>query len=474
MELNRYLEILNRRKWIIFVTAAVTLAVVALSSYMMTPTYTASTVLRVAPQDGIDSNYIELSYQDRLMSTYVELVKSAPFMAEVIGRLQLQRDPSEVSRAVKMSPVGTTQLIRIDVDGADPVQAAAIANVLADLLIEQESRESRIVVVEPAGVPRAPTKPRLVMNLLLGAVIGLIIGVGLGLVFENLDHTIHSAQELQAAVSVPLLGRIPGFRRGRRSRRAPALLHGGREQAAAAEAFNALSINVISRAQAAGMRTLLVTSAEARAGRSTVAANLAAGIARAGCRVIVVDGDLLNPAMHEVLGLRSEPGLSDVVTDPGRLVASLQDAAIPGLRVLARGSAQDRPVGILNMAVVAPLLNALADQADMIIWDSGPLLATAEAAALAHLVDGVLLVAFRDQTTGEHVNLALQRLSLVGATVLGLVFNRALPDSLHDHTRHDRPGAGPALLDVRTDEGKATGANARPREASPVQAGGAG
>ena len=80
---------------------------------------------RVAPQHGIDANYAELNYMDRLMSTYVELVKSTPFVAEAMGRLHLQRDSFEVFRAVKVSVVGTTQLMRIDVDGADPVQAAA-------------------------------------------------------------------------------------------------------------------------------------------------------------------------------------------------------------------------------------------------------------------------------------------------------------------------------------------------------------
>jgi capsular polysaccharide biosynthesis protein len=108
------------------------------------------------------------------MPTYVELVKSTPFVAEVIGRLNLQRDPFEVSRAVKASLVGTTQLIRIDVDGAEPAQAAAIANALAALLIDQE-RGERIGVV--GACRRAdPAQAHLELFPALGLLVGLVGG----------------------------------------------------------------------------------------------------------------------------------------------------------------------------------------------------------------------------------------------------------------------------------------------------------
>jgi len=442
VELNRYLAILNRRKWIILVTAVVTLAVVALGSYMTTPTYTASTVLRVAPQHGINSNYAELGYVDRLMSTYVELVKSTPFVAEVMGKLHLQRDPFEVSSAVKASLVGTTQLIRISVDSADPAQAAAIANALAALLIEQERGDTRIVVVEPAGVPRAPTKPRLMMNLPLGAVIGLIGGVGLGLLFENLDPALHSSADLVSAVTVPLLGRIPRFKTRNRSRSGEIALGNGFSPSAT-EAFLGLSANVLSSNSGTCPKTLLVSSAEPRAGKSTVLVHLGAALAQAGRQVIVVDGDLRGPCLHHLLGLSRVPGLADVVLDPSVLDYTLRETQIRGLRALTAGRPQTNPVGLWHLPGVSEVIGKLAEAADVVLWDSPPVLVAADAALLARMLDGVLLVVAHDQSAIKQVNLALAQLGQVGATTVGIVYNRSSEDML-DYYDYPHNGAKPA------------------------------
>jgi len=135
VELNRYLAILNRRKWIIFVTAVVTLAVVALGSYHMTPTHSASSMVRIA-QVG-NPTYVDLNYAERLMQTYIQLSKSRPILEEVIGRLAFSVRPRELSDALKVEAIANTELIRVTVERADPREAAAIANLLAVLLTEQ-------------------------------------------------------------------------------------------------------------------------------------------------------------------------------------------------------------------------------------------------------------------------------------------------------------------------------------------------
>lgn len=442
MDLGRYLAILNRRKWIIVFTAAMTLAVILIGAYLVTPTYGASTVLRV---HGSEADYANLNYMDRLMRTYVELVTSTSFAGDIAHGLDLPLEPVELAAMIDAGIVGATQLIEIKAESADPVQAAAIVNLAAQLLIERETTEGRIAVVETAAVPVEPAKPRMFLSLLLGLALGLAGGLGLALLLENLDHSIHSVQELAAAVPLPLLGSIPGFRRSPRAVPAAVRAHaeaGRSADRAAIAAFDALGVSVVSMAQAAHMRTLLVTSAEARAGRTTVAANLAWGITRAGTTVILVDGDLLNPALHTMLGLRREPGLREAVADPGRLGTVLQRTEVAGLRLLAAGLPCADPPAVLTMAGMTPLLERLSGQADIVIWDSGPLLAAADSAVLAHLVDGVLLVASRDQATVEHLDQALHQLDLVGAHVLGVVFNRAS----RDQTRIAPPGNAVARL----------------------------
>ena len=139
------------------------------------------------------------------------------------------------------------------------------------------------------------------MNLLLGAVIGLIGGVGLGLLFENLDPALHSSDDLVSAVTVPLLGRIPRFKTRNRSRSGEIALGNGFSPSAT-EAFLGLSVNVLSLNSGVCPKTMLISSAEPRAGKSTVLVHLGAALAQAGRQVIVVDGDLRDPCLHHRTG----------------------------------------------------------------------------------------------------------------------------------------------------------------------------
>ena len=130
MELSRYLDILNRRKWMILVTAVVTLVVVAVGTSRMTPIYSASAVARVAGVYGTTASYADLNYGERLRETYVFLLKSRPFLEAVAGRLGQGLGVADLAQAIKVESLPNTELIRVTVDNRDPRQAAAIANML--------------------------------------------------------------------------------------------------------------------------------------------------------------------------------------------------------------------------------------------------------------------------------------------------------------------------------------------------------
>jgi polysaccharide biosynthesis transport protein len=520
MEIRRYTAILNRRKWVIILTAVVTLAVVALGSYRMTPTYSASSMVRIG-QVG-NPTYTDLNYTERLMQTYVQLLKSRPILEEVIGRLGLAVGPKELSAAFKVEAIANTELIRVTVERADPRQAAAIANQLAVLLTEQgqktysgEGKSAReilleqvttlegqlaedrarlasqadmetvpdpsaggpagdlaakirveqttyetllgqyekarldealransIGVVEPAVVPSQPSKPNRKLNLALGVLVGLIGGVGLAFLFENLDPALHSSDDLVSVVTVPLLGRIPRFKTRNRSQSGEIVL-GNSFSPSATEAFLGLSVNVLSLNSGACPKTILISSAEPRAGKSTVLLHLGAALAQAGRQVIVVDGDLRDPSLHHLLGLSKAPGLADVVLDPSVLDYTLRETQIQGLRALTAGRPQTNPVGFWRLPGVPEVIGKLAEAADVVLWDSPPVLVAADAALLARMLDGVLLVVAHDQTAAKQVNLALAQLGQVEATVVGTVYNRCSEDIL-DYYDYPHGGAKPA------------------------------
>jgi len=502
MELRRYVEILEARKWVVVVTMIVTIIVAGLGSFWMTPVYSASTTVRIAAIQDNSVGFFYPNYLDRLMHTYVQLLRSRPFLEQAIQRLDLNILPEDLVKTIKAEALSDSELIKITAESSNPRLASDIANMLATLLIEQgqkvyfgqgksareilqeqlaiveeklaadrvllqsllaesggqaESgrvkdlntkigiqeqtyatlldqyekarlgeavRANSISVVEPATIPEVPSKPRVPFNIALGALVGLVGGIGLAFLIENLDSAIHSADDLETLAKVPLLGSIPSIPVPWKSRGDPILLNSD-ALSPPREAFRILRSNILAPANGSPPRTLLIASAEQRAGKSTVSANLAAAMAQAGRRVVVVDSDLRRPCLHQVFEVPNEVGLSNIIQDSGRVDTALQATKIQGVRVLTSGPFPPDPAGLLGSSKMKALIQELAQEADIVLFDAPPILAVAETAVLAPMVDGVLLVAARDQTTGKRIQRALKQLEKVGARALGIVFNKA-------------------------------------------------
>ena len=200
-------------------------------------------------------------------------------------------------------------------------------------------------------------------------------------------------------------------------------------RSAVAEAYRALRTNLTFINLDHKLRTLLITSAGPDEGKSTVVANLAVVEAQAGQRVILVDADLRRPRQHEFFGLTNSTGLTSMLADTSGLQnPPLQETEIPGLRVLTSGPQPPAPAELLASQRMAAALNALAEQADLIVFDAPPVVAVTDAAILATQVDGVMLVINANRTRREHATRARQVLEKVNAKIIGSVLNNAVPD----------------------------------------------
>jgi len=446
MEIREYLKILKRRKWVAILTTLVTIAVVGLGSHFQQPTYSAAATLRVARASSGSVDYVDSLYAERLMSTYVEMAKSQPLLEQIIERLDLPLLPGDLAEQISFEVLANTELLRVSVGDRNPARAKAIADALAALLVEQSrttpyGRQFSVTLVAPAVQPDTPTGPRTKLNVALGALVGLVGGLGLALLIENLDPTLHSVDDLEAASKIPVWGCIPSFAIPRKSRQGTIPLDGD-GRAPASEAFRILRTNVLSSASGTPLKTILIASAEPGAGKSTVLANLAAAMAQAGRKVVVVDSDLRHPCLHQVFDLPNDVGLSSIIHNSSSVDTALQATKLQGVSVLTSGPLAPDPAGLLGaskmkalvqelaqesdiVSKMKALVQELAQESDIVLFDTPPLLAVADTAVLAPLVDGVLLVAARDQATGKRVQRVLQQLDRVGARVLGIIFNKA-------------------------------------------------
>jgi len=191
-----------------------------------------------------------------------------------------------------------------------------------------------------------------------------------------------------------------------------------------AEAYRTLRTNLEFSNLDKTLRTLLVTSAGAEEGKSTMLANLAVTIAQSGKRVILVDADLRRPTQRQIFGLKDNAGLTDMARDDAaRAQPPLQDSGVPNLQVLTSGQLPPNPAEILGSKRMSEILAALVEQSDIVLLDAPPVLAVTDAAVLSGKVDGVLLVVSAGKTKRENAKKAQAQLEKINARIIGVVVN---------------------------------------------------
>lgn len=313
-----------------------------------------------------------------------------------------------------------------------------------------------LTVVEPAEAPTQHVSPTTLLNTLLAAALGLLVVAGVAFVTDQLDDSIKDADAVRELTNLSSLGTITQMR-GDRGRseiyRMVTLLY---PRSITAEAYRALRVNVEFASVDKPVQTLLVTSAAPGEGKTLTSSNLAVVFAQAGRRVLLVDADLRWPAVHKYFDLPNVHGLTTLLRGETTDVNAVsQPTEQPNLRVLTTGPLPPNPAEQLGSHRMQAVLEILRQSADIVIFDSPPLLAVADAAVLSAFADGALLVIDASRGRRRQVQLASAALARAGANTLGAVLNRvAATESFHyaghygesDATTASRPlvPAGPA------------------------------
>ena len=193
----------------------------------------------------------------------------------------------------------------------------------------------------------------------------------------------------------------------------------------AAEAYRTLRTNRQFSSLDKPLHTLLATSSAPDEGKSTTLANLAVTIAQSEQRVILVDCDLRRPTLHALFELPNEAGLTSMILSPEDAPIPLQETGVPGLSLLTSGPLPPRPADILGSRRMEAVIARLRAEADIVLFDTPPVVAVTDAAVLATRVDGVLLVFQAGKTSRDRARQARQILEKVKANIVGVVLNNA-------------------------------------------------
>jgi Mrp family chromosome partitioning ATPase/uncharacterized protein involved in exopolysaccharide biosynthesis len=332
----------------------------------------------------------------------------------------------------------------------------------------EEVEAGDIDVVDYAALPYVPVWQTAKLMLLLGFLIGLLLGTGVAFLLEHLNTSIRRPEDVESLLHVPGLAVIPRLTEGPEAsrgrlggllgsgrqkklaqsdaaRRSAAMLGSAQPFSIGIEAFRMLRTSLVWADGGEQLRTLVVTSAAPGEGKTITSANLAVTYAYDGLRVLLVDCDIRRPKLHAVFKTPRSPGLLDLLTpsnggkvgvhaltfdgegsngdsaDP--LTAVLRPTAIRGLTLLTCGALPTNPTNLLSGVRMRALLQELIQRFDLVILDTPPVLATADARILGGISDGVLLVVRAGQTERLAAQRAQHQLTQAGARLLGVVLN---------------------------------------------------
>ncbi|ADB53710.1 polysaccharide biosynthesis tyrosine autokinase [Conexibacter woesei] len=470
---------LVRRRWLVIVLCT---AVAGVGTYVLTnretPKYSATTTL-LFRDPGLSSELFGGSAFSpstdpmREAATNLKLVTSGEVAEATARAVGNGVTAAQVAEDVRASGEGNSDLVSVTATDPDPARSAAIANEYARQFIAQrrEADRSKVLeardlvvtqldgmdtdspeaenlrrradelltlaalqtgnaeIVQLASTPTEPSSPRVKRTTMIGAAFGLLIGLGIALLLEQLDRRLRSIEQVEDLLEAPILGTVPENRSIGRS-----IGDHGAARIPELEPFDTVRTNLRYLDIERPISSVLVTSAQPNDGKTTVAWNVAEAAARSGASVLLIEADLRRPGIAAAANLQTRVGLSSVLAN----ICHIEDAIVelPGgddvnesyaLDVLPAGPSPPNPLGLLESSRMRQLIADLKTHYDLIVIDTPPIAAAADAIPLIHDVDGVLAVVRLGNTRREALVSLRNQFANVGAPLLGAVINGGKP-----------------------------------------------
>ncbi len=430
--LRRQLGILRRSASLLALSViAASVAAYVVSGFLPRVYESKTTLLVGQALTGDSPNYDQVLTSQRLSETYSRLATTRPIVTRVIERLRLEVTPAELLAAVTSQAAIDSLFVTITVRGSEAARTSDVANAFAEELIAASPQvvlaapdvgaTNLLSVVEPAIPGEAPVSPRTLMNTILAAVVGLMLASAVVFSREFLGDRVNAPDDVRAMTGFALLSEISNiavdsdYEAGDVARAPPDQVKG----------FRALRTQVERVHPGTDSLIVAITSSSAGEGASIVAAGLAVMLAQEGRRTVLVDANVMNPAVHQMFGSPNTAGLSTLLESPALTLDTVAYQTVePNLRIVASGPIRSRPGELFTATRIKRLLALLRKEADVVIVDCPPVLTSPQTAILAKSAGGCVYVIAGGATIREDLRSGSETLAASGAHVWGFVFLR--------------------------------------------------
>jgi len=439
MDLSELVRVVRARWRTVLVLMLVCVAAAAGATVAITPTYDARAQMFVAIQSAELNTASQLQgglFAAERVKSYPDIVRSPMVTEPVIEELGLSLTADQLADKISATVPTGTVLLDVVVRDEAPVAAAQMANAVSarfvDVVEELERSAAtgqsavQVEVFREAAVPTGPAWPKPPLNIGLGVLVGLALGVGAALYREATDVTVKGPDDVQQAAELGVIGAV-GFEQGSSGL---SLLAETDSLSPRGEAFRHIRTNLQFVDVDSPPRTLVVTSPLPTEGKSFTAANLALSLAQDGSRVCLVDADLRRPTVAKAFNAVGDVGLTSAIAGQVELDDVIQKG-LGGIDLITSGPIPPNPAELLRSRQTKSLIAELAKRYDHVIIDTPPLLPVTDASVVAAGADATILVVRSHKTTKQSLRHAVENLASVNAHVIGAILSM-VPGGLGD------------------------------------------
>lgn len=400
---------------------------------LTTPTYESTTRLFVSTSGNESASDLLTgnSFTQQRVKSYADIVTSPAVLDAVVAELNLQDIADSLPGNITATVPLNTIILEITVTDPSPYRAANIANSVASSLeavvTNLETVDPtlaspvKLSIIQPGQAAKSPASPRPLLNLALGALIGLALGFGASLLRESLDLRIRSVEDVPDKDGV--INVLGGIVFDPTADSNPLIVHTS-PKSTRAEAFRQLRTNIQFIEAAEGRKSIVMTSSIPSEGKSSTIANLAIAMADTGAKVLLIDCDFRKPKMHKYFSIEGAVGLTNLLIGQVKPSDVIQRWGRKNLDLLPAGQVPPNPSELLGSEAMKKFLLKAEKDYDVVLIDTAPLLPVTDAAILSKMTGGVALVVAVGKTTKPQLSAALGHVDNVGGRVLGFVMNK--------------------------------------------------
>ena len=384
-------------------------------------TYEGSAKLYVKNQETVVENNVEVKKDKNLMANYIELMKTKDFIQEALYTVELELKPEAVLGKLKVTNIVNTDFIEIKYGSFSKEETVEVIQGVVNRFIDVApayNEDIEVIQEESIRISEKQDMRNKKALLIMGVLGGLFLSSVLAFILECINKTFKTKGELERELKMNIIGNIPKVKKENINIKKI----NDEKGTILSEAYSRLVTNVKYSKEGLNNKSILVTSSIVGEGSTTTASSLAMLLANTNKKVVLLDGDLRKPSLHNLFEVKNDIGLAEVILKKANIDTTVKKIN-DNLDLLTSGELVLNPIEIIDSEDMSILIENLKAKYDYIVIDTPPLQAVTDAQILSTKIDLSILVVKAEQTKKDTVKESIKLLNRVGGNILGIVFN---------------------------------------------------